>query len=157
MDRIHPRNYGSGLLAFHSYCDSKSIPESQRTPSSSILVAAFLSSLASAYSNKILHNYVHAICAWHILYGIPWVINENEIKTMLNAAEKLAPSTSKRKKRRPYTPDFILSVKRNLDMSCALDAAVYACLTTCFYAAARLGEFTVPRLNAFDPMVSGID
>jgi hypothetical protein len=31
------------------------------------------------------------------------------------------------------------------------DAAVFACLTTCFYAAARLGEFVVPRLNAFSP------
>lgn len=107
--------------------------------------------MAGAYSNKTLHNYVHGLRAWHILYGIPWTIDENEVRTMLNAAEKLAPPNSKRKKRRPYTPDFILAVKNHLDMSCPLDAAVYACLTTCFYAAARLGEFTVPRLNGFDP------
>lgn len=31
------------------------------------------------------------------------------------------------------------------------DAAVFACLTTCFYAAARVGEFVVPRLDAFSP------
>ena len=29
------------------------------------------------------------------------------------------------------------------------DSAVFACLTTCFYAAARVGEFLVPRLDAF--------
>ena len=31
------------------------------------------------------------------------------------------------------------------------DTAVFACLTTCFYAAARVGEFVVPRLDAFSP------
>ena len=37
----------------------------------------------------------------------------------------------------------------NLDVP--LDAAVFACLTTCFYAAGRVGEFTVTRLDGFDP------
>ncbi|KAH8976763.1 hypothetical protein EDB86DRAFT_2766097, partial [Lactarius hatsudake] len=32
-----------------------------------------------------------------------------------------------------------------------LDAAVFACLATCFYASARLGEFTVPTLSSFRP------
>lgn len=27
---------------------------------------------------------------------------------------------------------------------------VFACLTTCFYAAGRVGEFTVKRLDVFD-------
>ena len=32
-----------------------------------------------------------------------------------------------------------------------LDAAVFACLTTLFFATARTGEFTVPNLNSFNP------
>lgn len=32
-----------------------------------------------------------------------------------------------------------------------LNAAIFACATTCFYTAARLGEFTVPTLSSFDP------
>ena len=32
-----------------------------------------------------------------------------------------------------------------------LDAAVFACLTTCFYASGRLGEFTVQTLQRFNP------
>ena len=32
-----------------------------------------------------------------------------------------------------------------------LDAAIYACLTTCFYASARLGEFTARTLGSFSP------
>ena len=32
-----------------------------------------------------------------------------------------------------------------------LDAAVFACLTICFYASGRLGEFTVQTLQKFNP------
>jgi hypothetical protein len=78
-------------------------------------------------------------------------MNEDELKTLLKAAEKLTPASSKRKKRRPFTPDFISAIKRHLVLDSPLDAAVFACLTTCFYAAARLGEFTVRRLDSFDP------
>ncbi len=70
---------------------------------------------------------------------------------MLHAAEKLTPAHLKWKKRRIYTPDFIEAVKGHLDLSTPLDVAVFACLTTCFYAAAPLGEFTVPCLDAFNP------
>jgi hypothetical protein len=45
------------------------------------------------------------------------------------------------------------AVKHQLNLDAPLDAAVFACLTTCFYAAARLGEFTVRRLDAFDPVL----
>ena len=36
-----------------------------------------------------------------------------------------------------------------MELDDPFDAAVFACLTTCFYAAARVGEFVVPRLDAF--------
>lgn len=42
------------------------------------------------------------------------------------------------------------AVQRQLNLEDPLDAAVYACLTTCFYASGRLGEFTVRRLEGFD-------
>ena len=71
--------------------------------------------------------------------------------TMLRAAEKLTPDTSKKKKRHPYTPEFITAVRQHLDLEVPLDAAVFACLTTCFYASARLGEFTVRTLTGFKP------
>jgi len=69
---------------------------------------------------------------------------------MLKAAEKVAPASSKRPKRTPYTVDFITAVKGQLDLSTPLHAAVYACLTTTFWATARLGEFVVKRLDAFN-------
>ena len=70
--------------------------------------------------------------------------------TMLRAAEKLTPITSKRKPRKPYTPDFIATLHSHFDLSNPLDVAVFACLTTCFYASARLGEFVVRKLEGFD-------
>jgi hypothetical protein len=71
--------------------------------------------------------------------------------TMLRAADKLTPTSSRKKKRLPYTPDFIIAVRQQLDLNDPLDAAVFACLTTCFYASARLGEFTVRTLQTFKP------
>ena len=50
----------------------------------------------------------------------------------------------------PYTMDFILAVSHHLKLDQPQDAAVYSCLTTSFYPAARLGEFTVPNLMAFN-------
>jgi hypothetical protein len=143
--------YGSGLLTFHVYCDNKAIPELQRAPVSKVLLSAFISELAGAYSGKTIYNYVYGIRAWHVLHGLTWQINEPEIKALLTAASKLTPASSKRKKRRPYTPDYMAKLKGQLNLQDPLDAAVFACLTTCFYAAGRVGEFTTKRLDGFDP------
>lgn len=72
------------------------------------------------------------------------------METMLIAADKLTPAKSKRKKCRPYTVAFIATLKQHLDMTVPLDVAVFACLTTCYYAAARVGEFTVRQIDGFD-------
>ncbi|KIJ90262.1 hypothetical protein K443DRAFT_116846, partial [Laccaria amethystina LaAM-08-1] len=129
--------YGSGLLNFHVYCDQKDIPEDQRAPASPLLISAFVSSLAGAYSGSTIDNYVYGIRAWHVLHGVRWQMDTAELEALLRAAEKTAPPASKKKKR--------LDKPR--------DAAVYSCLTTTFYAAARLGEFTVPNLGAFNGAV----
>lgn len=144
-------SYGAGLLVFHVYCDSKDIPETARAPASQPLISSFIASLAASYSGKTIANYLHGVRAWHILHGIRWCLNQAETEAMLRAAEKLTPANAKRKQRRPYTTDFITAIRNQLKLDTPLDAAVYACLTTCFWASARLGEFTVPRLDNFDP------
>ena len=142
--------YGSGLLNFHVYCDQKGIPEEERAPASPILINAFVSSLAGAYSGSTIDNYVYGIRAWHLLHGVRWQMDVAELEVLLRAAEKSTPPSSRRKKRVPYTTEFILAIRRHLNLDQPRDAAVYSCLTTTFYAAARLGEFTVPNLSAFD-------
>ncbi|THH04880.1 hypothetical protein EW146_g10052, partial [Bondarzewia mesenterica] len=50
-----------------------------------------------------------------------------------------------------YPGSTINNYIHGLDLNVPQDAAIFACLTTTFYAAACLGKFTVQRLNAFDP------
>jgi hypothetical protein len=143
--------YGSGLLAFHVFCDVKAIPDAERAPASPITMSAFIAAMAGAYSGKTIANYLYRVRAWHILHGVPWQLNDPEVEALLKVADKLTPLSSKRKKRRPYTTDFIIAIRDNLDLDNPLDAAVYTCLTLTFYGAARVCEFTVRNLDAFDP------
>jgi len=79
------------------------------------------------------------------------LIQATEIKAILDGATALAPPSSKRAKRVPFTPAIIISIREHLDLDTPKDAAIFACLTTTFYAVARLGEFTVPSLKDFHP------
>ena len=142
--------YGSGLLNFHVYCDQKGIPEEEHAPTSPILINAFISSLAGAYSGSTIDNYLCSIHAWHIFHGVRWQMDTAELEVLLRAAEKSTPPTSRRKKQVPYTTDFILAIRGQLKLDQPQDAAVYSCLTSTFYTAACLGEFTVPNLTAFN-------
>jgi len=100
-----------------------------------------------------LRNYLSGIRAWHILHGVPWDVNDDENEIIIKAAKPLTPKSSRRDKRLPYTVEYMESLIQHLDPKLPLHAAVIACLTTCFYCTARVGEFTVKNLNAFDPNV----
>jgi hypothetical protein len=143
--------YGAGLLVFHVFCDSRMIPESRRCPADSLLILTFISTCAGAYSGKTLANYLYAVKAWHTLHGAPWRMKTSEMKAALDGAAILAPPSSKKPKRSPMTLAIIKSLVTRFDLSKPLDAAVFACLTTTFFSAARLGEFTLPALKAFIP------
>jgi len=145
-------SYGAGLLLFHIFCDTHSIPEDQRCPVEPTLLLSFLSSCAGSYSGSTLSNYAAALRAWHLLHGRPWLVQPNELKAILDGATALAPPSSKRQQRLPFSPDLICAIRHNFNLANPLDAAVFACLTTTFYAIARLGEFTVPSTkHPFDP------
>jgi len=142
--------YGSGLLNYHVFCDQKGIPKQERTPVSPTLVGAFVASIVGTYSGSTINNYVYGIRAWHILHSVKWQMETAKLEALLRTAEKTTPHTSRRKKRVPYTPDFILAIRGQLELDKPHNAAVFSCLTTMFYTAARLGKFTVPRLGAFN-------
>jgi hypothetical protein len=143
-------SYGSGLLVYHVFCDLRAVPEAQRAPTSRIIMTSFVTNLAGAYSHRTISNYVFGVRAWHILHGIPWSVNRDEIEVALRAAARLAPPSSKRKERRPYTVEYMDKLSQFLDPKDTLDAAVFACMTVTFYAAARCGETTVKNLKVFD-------
>ncbi|KAJ7290764.1 hypothetical protein C8J57DRAFT_1276465 [Mycena rebaudengoi] len=143
--------YGSGLLSFHVYCDSKSVPESQRAPASPTLVAAYISTLAGFLSGGTLSNYVAGVQAWHILHGVAWMMNK--LDGLLKAADALTPSSSKRKAREPYTPQTLTILHPQFDLNNPLDAAAWSCMLTLFYSTSRGGEFTLKNLSAFDAAI----
>jgi hypothetical protein len=84
------------------------------------------------------------VSAWHKLNGLAWHLNDSDFDTLLRAAQKKAPPSSKRKQHQPITPDYITKIKAHLDLNAPKHAAA-------FYAAARLGKFTVPNLKGFNP------
>ncbi|OCH84883.1 hypothetical protein OBBRIDRAFT_357996 [Obba rivulosa] len=143
--------FGTGLLTWHVYCDKKRVPEEQRAPASQTLLSGFLATLAGAYAGSSIANYLYGIRAWHILHGVRWVVNDDEMKILLRAVEREEPTSARRKKRLPYTIEFLTQVRDHLDLAAPLDAAVWACVTTGFYSVARIGELTVRTLLSFDP------
>lgn len=143
--------YGTGLLAYHVFCDIKQIAEDQRAPASQLLLSSFISALAGAYAGRTLSNYIYGVRAWHLIHGVAWLPNEAETVSLLRAAAKLTPTRSKKSPRVPFTVKCIESIHSHLNLDLPFDAAVFACLTTTFWSGARVGETTIPRLNAFDP------
>jgi hypothetical protein len=127
----------------------RGVPEIDRCPADPILMLIFITTCAGSYSGKTLANYFYAIRAWHLLHGAPWKMNQPEMKAVLDGAAILAPPSSKKPKRAPLTINNILAIASRMDLSKPLDAAVYACLTTTFFSAACLGEFTLPSLKVF--------
>ena len=142
--------YSSRILPYHVYCDKMNIPEEQHAPTSQPIIASFIASMAEAYSGASISNYIYGIHAWHILHGLKWELNQLELDALLKGADQMAPNSSKKKKRQLYTPEFISRIHEQLNLEDPLDAAVFACLTTCFYLAAQLGDFLVPQLDSFD-------
>ena len=49
--------------------------------------------------------------------------------------------------------DFILANRHNMDPNTPLGASILACLAMCFFTTSQVGEFTVQRLNGFNPNV----
>jgi len=143
--------YGTGLLVFHVFCDSHTIPEIDRCPVSQPLLLSFLSTCAGTYSGNTLSNYTAGLRAWHMLHGRPWLIDADTLKATIEGASRLAPPSSKCPQCTPFTPEIISILRSQLDLDNPLDAAMFACITTCFWCIARLGEFTVPSINTFDP------
>ena len=99
-------------------------------------------------------NYVLGLKAWHIIHGLTWIPNDAELDAIFKAAQRLAPLTSRQKRCLPYTINFITAIQGKLDMNNPEHVAIFSCLTTTFFCAARLGEFTVKNLSSFDPQLN---
>jgi hypothetical protein len=143
--------YGAGLLAFHTFCDDRGIPDSQRAPVDSLTIQSFVATLAGIYRASSITNYVAAVRAWHLIHGVAWNIGGPEMETVMKGAKAMAPQSSAKEKREPMTVSYIEKLYPQFSDNDPLDVAVFACLTSAFWATARLGELTVRTLKTFDP------
>ena len=143
--------YGTGLFAFHEFCDYKEIEEKHRAPVDKKVLASFIATYIGTYGGGTIRNFVYGIRAWHVIHGVPWEVNHNELKALLTAGKRLAPPESKAPAKEPWTLDYLTIICQNLDPNEPRDAAIHACLTTAFWGTARLAEVTVPTLDGFDP------
>ncbi|TFY58121.1 hypothetical protein EVJ58_g6608 [Rhodofomes roseus] len=130
-------------------CDRRNIPERERAPARDATIQLFVATLAGSYNGDTIRNYVYGVRAWHIVHGVPWHRNKDELDTLLRAALKLTPAVSQRKPRRPWTVAFLTAIRPHLRIDEPLGAAVWACAVVGFYSIARLGELTVPTLQGF--------
>ncbi|KAG2343185.1 hypothetical protein BDR05DRAFT_976011 [Suillus weaverae] len=133
--------YGAGLLVFHVFCDERNIPEEQCCPVDTRTMLNFMAGCAGSYLGKTVVNYAYA----------PWKVQHDELKATLDRALQLTPESSKYAKCEPFTIKFILNIRTHLNLSTPLDTAIYACLTSTFYALCHVGELTVKSMKAFDP------
>lgn len=143
--------YGSGLLAFHVWCDRAHVSERDRAPASGSLISLFISSMAGGFAKDTVSNYLAGVRAWHILHYIPWNIDQPQYQTMLKAIDSVAPPSSKKPKRKPCRVEHLVALRQAIDISTPMGAAMWACITSLFYGMARLGELTVPNVKAFVP------
>ncbi|KIJ48226.1 hypothetical protein M422DRAFT_162994, partial [Sphaerobolus stellatus SS14] len=141
--------YGSGLLLFHVFCDEQDIAEESRCPANTTLLLAFIATYAGQYSGSTISNSIHGVRAWHLLHGARWAPSPEELALALTGAARLAPASSRRQKREPWTVDMITQVCYVLDPDSHFDGAWFAALTTIFWSMARTIEFLVPGLSDF--------
>ena len=143
--------YSSGLLTFHIFYDKRGVNKLERAPASALLLAAFISTLAGTYSRSAVANYLCGVKAWHTIHSLNWAFGETETEALLKSATTLALQTSKHPPREPYTIETVALIHSKLNLAISLDAAIFVCLTTLFYATACTGEFTTCTLLSFNP------
>ena len=85
---------------------------------------------------------------WHVVHSLPWTVPTNELHYLLRGARLLQPTP--RPPRSPLLVSRLNAIMKHLDLAEPCHAAVFACLTTTFFACACLGEFTTLTLNSFN-------
>ena len=141
--------YGSALLKYHTFCDVIALPELNRIPCNTVIISGFITYLSGNYSKSSIVNFIAGVRAWHIVNNIPFDVDNNIINTLLRGAGRIQPIPQS--KRPPLTMEHMEKVILQLNLNNAEQLAVAACLTTSFFCCARLGEFTVPTVKAFNP------
>ena len=164
-------SYGSGLKKFHTFCDTFSIPEGDRLPTSFEVLHSFVlwatadenvspslpssSPPTGSVAESTARHYLAAIRAWHIAQGWDPPLKDfqrERINFSLRGLAKLQAGNHKKSPCPPVTTTLLHLVKKSLDLDSPFDACVWAIATCAFWGMMRLGEATVKSRSEFSPM-----
>ncbi|KAG2354913.1 hypothetical protein BDR07DRAFT_1304755 [Suillus spraguei] len=141
-------NYGSGLLRFHQYCDSRNVSEKLCMPVPDHLLASFIASWAGRVIGTTVQNWLAGIHFWHNLHGAPWHGNS----LMRSATTGLTKLIVSLQCRPPVTLECMHVLLSHLDLSNMFNASVFAIASTAFWSCCQLGELIVDSVTAFNLM-----
>lgn len=143
--------YSMGLFAFHLFCDLKDIEEKHRSPADPTVLTSFISLLMGIYASSTVKNFIYGVHAWHIIHGIAWKINTDQLQALLTAGRRLTPVNTKKDEKAPWSVEYLEKVCQGLNTRSPKDVTISTCLTTAFWGTARVGEVTVLNSQSFDP------
>lgn len=162
---------GAAIRKFHVFCDTFSIPESDRLPASPQLLHSFAlwaaadpdpSNLAYAdgtafepVSVDVVRKYLSGIRVWHIVQGFPPPLsteNRDVIGFSLRGLEKLQALSGRRKRppRPPVTLQMLYALHSTLNLSDPFEACVWAAACCAFWGMMCFGEVSVKSRAAFN-------
>jgi hypothetical protein len=140
--------YGAGLLRFNQFCDAEGIPESPRMPASSTLLGAFVASYIGLGTGKMIRNWLNGLRLWHIYNEAEWHGKEGWLPALTKSADKKGV-IFKRPPRGPITEKHLMALRKSLDLSLPMHAAIWAAALAAFWGCRRLGELLIISLAKF--------
>ncbi|EIW81307.1 hypothetical protein CONPUDRAFT_56296 [Coniophora puteana RWD-64-598 SS2] len=94
--------YNASVNAFHSFCDSETIPLPARLPASEYILCAFAASRIGGIAGSTVRGHISALKAWHLYCDVPWA-GGARLNLVLNGVENMTPTSSRRALRPPVT------------------------------------------------------
>jgi hypothetical protein len=145
------RSYGTGLLLYNVYADTRGLSETARFPPSPQILVGFVAAITGAYASGTISTFLSGLRAWHNVHLLPWLGNDVLLSKLVRGAEKHAPAHSTLSQKPPLLPPEVVAILAKLDPTVPLDCSCRAALCVGFWTQARCGEITVPNLEGFDP------
>ena len=143
--------YAAGLLRFTQFCDSYGIDEEHRMPASGPLLASFAAHCRGAYEGKTIGSWLSGLRYWHIANRAHWHGDDAWVTQARTIARKEG-THHRRPLRAPVSFEHLHVLRKAIDISTPLGAAMWATATTTFFGCRRLGETTVKTRSSFDPL-----
>lgn len=118
-------------------------------PASPILLAAFVAENKGLVEGGTIAQWLAGVRQHHLINRAPWNGDDDWVALGRRTANREGSSKHK-PPRPPVTPMYLRVLYEGLDHAAPLDAAIWAAATAAFWGCRRLGEVTVPTLEALD-------